>query len=311
MHTSQFAIRTIIDKIRAMVEEPDINAKYTDDFILRQYVGPGMGAVSARLNLTSDTRVFLNFDFQVTDTRNYTLPPGVASVVALYFLDQSGGTEIGRVRARTAWHHLGPGWRVEGNPGSLTLAFTDDAIQDQWVRVVYTSTGDVPMHLGTGTLDNDTEWSEVTLAASPTLGLVDRRVNAYAGSYIRIVPSSGPIEERLIQSSSWTGSAWKVRTAIPFTIAEGSVSYEIAPAAFSALWHAVAAWVAIELTIGRDIPNSKLQRLQISYTQHLKTIRDSLSNMREQVPYHVEMATPEALAANPFTFFGMRLPGGG
>lgn len=309
MHESQSAIRTIIERVRSLLDEPDINAKNSDSFILNHYVGPAIAHVMARCNLTSSTRVFLNYDFEITEDRNYVLPPCISTIIALYLLEEEGGLATDIVTPRSRWHAAGPVFQVDGNPGSLTLGLTDDSISDTWARLVYVPSGDTPLHLGSGTLAHSTAYSEVTLASTPTIGMVDRRPNAYAGSYLRIIPTSGPIEERLITRSYWTGSAWKVRTVLPCTTTAGSVTYEIAPAGHAPLWNAIAAFVALEMSVNRDLSTSKRAGIQTSYTQALKTMRDTSNNMLEQLPHKIEMATPQALAASPFTFFNYSFMG--
>ena len=50
MHSTNSFIYTVIERIRGYLDDPDLDAKYTDDFLIRHIIMPSMTNVMARIN---------------------------------------------------------------------------------------------------------------------------------------------------------------------------------------------------------------------------------------------------------------------
>ena len=70
MHSTNSFIYTVIERIRGYLDDPDLDAKYSDDFLLRHIVMPSMVNVLSRINnslsnpVVSRLRVSLEADQQ-------------------------------------------------------------------------------------------------------------------------------------------------------------------------------------------------------------------------------------------------------
>lgn len=292
MHSSGSGIRTIVERVRFYLDEPELNAKYTDDYVVRHLIGPAHADVFARINLTSQTRFFLQYDFACSGAGDYPLPPCINSVMSLQVIDELGGTPNSEITPRSLYHAEGPAWLIKGNPGAYVLGFYGSSPDsDQFLRINYTSNGDVQMHLGTGTLSHHTTYSKVALAATPTMGLVDRRTNAYAGQYLRIIPTTGPVEEVPISSSYFSSGTWYVETTRLLSTTAGSVTYEIVPAAFTSMWDAISCWAAMRLGIPRSKSAQKAAELRTAYLASIKTCFDAHTYANERMGLSIEKDT--------------------
>lgn len=303
MNSTNSFLYTVIDRIRLYLDDPDVNAKYTDQHIVQHVVSPAMVDVISRLALTSGAPVLLPVDITlVTDQFVYSLPPCVGSVMAITTIDEDGN-DVSELKPRSHFHVDGLGWSLEGLPGHFRLKLGSNSLLGlSSLRVWYVSTGDVHPHYGTGTLADVSGTDTVTLAASPTLGLLDRRPNAYAGQILRLLPTAttAAVEQRIITSSTFSGGVFKALVDLPFTYAaDGSVLYEIAPAGSQTLCEAVACWASMKLGTARRITNAHYERLAQHYKAALKSAGDVLTNAQGRIPHHIERNTrdnPEGLA---------------
>lgn len=284
MHSSGSYLRTLLERIRLNLDEPDLDAKFDNDYILRNIIAPAQVDVLARLSLTSSSKILLTYAITfTTGVYAYRLPPCVQQVLRVV-VTTSDGSVIADVVPRDYLDFRGANWFLTGHGGALEIQIDQNSPLTGTIQIWYTSNGDVSPHLATGTLADISGTDRVTLAASPTLGSLDRRDNAYAGQVLRILSASpAPIEERIIERSYYTAGVWYAEVRRPFTTtSDGSVPYEIAPAGSEPLYEAIAIWGSMKLG-GRGMSQARRLSLQQEYRAALKTIGDNLTDMQGRV----------------------------
>lgn len=290
MHTTNSYLYTLCERIRAYLDDPDVDAKYTNDYLVRHIISPSQADVLSRLNNTIGSPIILKFELTYDeDETHYTLPPCIQEVLRLVVVDEEGGILLDIV-PRDRMNMRGEQWALEGAPGCFELRLNVAYPITSTIEVWYVSNGDVHPHYGTGgTLANQSGTDRFTLDLTPTLGSVDRRPNAYAGQILRLLPDSpAAIEERVITTSYVTSSVWYVEVRKPFTHTAdaGSLTYEIAPAGSQMLYEAIAVWGAMKMGTGRKISQAHQSSLRTQYLQALKTIGDNLTNIQTRVGHH-------------------------
>tara|TARA_R100000655_G_scaffold72916_2_gene111427 strand:- start:639 stop:1559 length:921 start_codon:yes stop_codon:yes gene_type:complete len=278
MHSSGSFLYTVLERIRGYLDDPDFDAKYDNDFMIRHIICPTMVDVMSRINMNRDDPVVLRHEFTPSSTvEYYQLPPAVGEIWRVSRRD-SDGHIIDDMKPRSEFHPEGIGWAIEGN----CLRF-DPKLSDNTWTVYYVPSGDIMPHYGTtGELESDL--SSFTLAASPTLGSIDRRENAYAGQILRLLPDTGLVEERVIASYDTTLESSQITTRIPFENAHSNVGaalkYEIAPIRMQSLYEAIAAGSALKLGSYRKITQSHYQMILQQYRSSIKTATDNLANLQ-------------------------------
>lgn len=288
MHISGSMLRTMAERVRYYLDEPSVSAKYDDDYIVRNVLGPSTVDVLSRLHNTSSSWLILHLDITLVDgVELYPLPPAVQQVLRLV-ISNTDGIPVYDVIPRSIYHRQGPGWSIEGNAGALVLRIQSPPLNSFGIQIWYVPSGDVCAHLGTGTLATAADVSTLTLGSTPTIGLLDRRASSYCGQVLRILPTSpAPIEETIIDTHYYSSGSWKVTTRLPLTSANGTYTYEIVPAASHPMMDAIALHAAMRQAIPHKIPGSVLEHMRIMYKQSLKTIGDNLTNLEGRLPYHI------------------------
>jgi hypothetical protein len=129
---------------------------------------------------------------------------------------------------------------------------------------------------------------------TPTVGVVDRRDNAYLGCVVRILTSTGIIEERII--SKWTKNStfFETQVRLPFTYATpGAVTIEYAPFGLESLFEAVAVGGAMKLGTYKKISGAQFQMLQLQYKDAMKTAMDHFANKQMRTGKYFERSTAD------------------
>ena len=133
-----------------------------------------------------------------------------------------------------------------------------------------------------------------SLTGTPALGVIDRRDNAYLGCVLRILTSTGIVEERII--SKWTKNAtfFETQVRLPFTYATpGSITVEYAPFGLESLFEAVAVGGAIKLGTYKKISGAQFQMLQLQYKDAMKTAMDHFANKQMRTGKYFERSTAD------------------
>lgn len=300
MHQTRSVILTIIERIRGYLDATE--DKYDDAYVCQHVVMPEFVNVWSRLSQSMNNPIVLRHRITtVSGQQSYQLPPNVGEIWGLY---QYGSDDrINReFRPRGGeWTPGGPGWRIEGNTLFFRPAPTSGADWD----VLYMPNGDFLMHYGTGTVEAEEDSSSssssssgeeqvldtFTLTTTPTVGLVDYRPQSYAGGMLRILPTSGVVEERIIRAYDPQTRVVTVEPAFEYRTAGESVLYEVVPMAAQALADAVAASGAIRLGVHMDVSQKKGGMLTVEYRKSIKTILDNLNNINQQLPKHYDKKT--------------------
>lgn len=308
LHSSQSFLTTICEQVRFYLDDITVDAKFSNGFLVQNVIYPVTADILARLNLNQDNPILIRHTIAlVADQEYYQLPPTVQEVWRVATTDSTGQV-ISEAYPRGVMHPNGPGWALEGN----TLCIRPFPAGAESIQLWYVPNQDVMFHAGTGYLQGD----EFVLGATPTLGLIDRRHNAYVGAMLRLIPSTGLIQERIIRGydavnrivylrapfypelipednssdgtlSAWSGSStssggfttsiWTSNSSVGYT---QTTLYEIAPPYIAALWEAIAIGCALKLGLARNMRTEKFGLLEREYKKAMKTIMDNLANMQ-------------------------------
>lgn len=280
MHSSGSFIETVLEKIRLFVVDPGAGTgMFNDDVIVRQLMGTAWAETLSLLKLTDDSLPIIKTTITIEQgTSRYKIPPYLEMVLRLcrvtddkrVWLDWVPGELFG------VW---GPGWRLEQNeivfeptpsqPPSVA------GVQEDW-ELWGVPSGDVCLHKGTGTVVSPTV---ITLAATPTLGLLDRRPNAYAGQVLRLLSAGRSWQEGVIASYDHTTRRVTMHTAfvqgandLPADAA--SVDYEIAPVGNRAVWDTVGWKVCMMIGASRNIQQKQMVYFDLMYQKGIKAMMD-------------------------------------
>ena len=280
MHSSGSMIKTFCEKVRHYLDDPDIDAKFDDSYLVRYFMSSAMTDVISRVSMMSDAQVLAQIDLTVADgTQFYTLPPAVRQVIRIGTKDGNGNF-IDDFRPRNEFHRFGPGWSLEGN----TIAFRPTPESTTTYSILYVPSGDVQAHYGTGaaagSLVTSGGTSTFTYGATPTIGSADKRPNAYVGCYLRLLGST-KTDELIV--SSHTVATRVVTTRTVSTNVTGTFDYEFVPFLLEPVLDAVALSAAMRASVGRKIPQSQTAALVLSYKQAIKTAYDTLGNMNSRL----------------------------
>lgn len=271
-HDGGSFLRIVIDRIRGYLDDPDLDAKYSDDFIVRHVIGPCMTDVVSRLNHNWDNPVVIRHHADVrAGQQYYQLPPSIGEIWRICTLDDQGNVTTDH-KPRGEWNPRGPLWSIEGN----LLSFRPLPAADMCLEVFYVPNGDVSPHMGTGAWSAET--CTLQIDPTPELGTVDRRPNAYAGQVVRLIPDEGWVEERVISVHDVVNGV--LRPRVSFARPSGTYRYEVAPIGAQSLYEAISAAGALKLGAYRKISGTHHQMILRQYQSAIKTVGDNLSNLQ-------------------------------
>jgi hypothetical protein len=251
--------------------------KYTDNWVVQHWIMPSLRDVLSREALTADNPIIHRFTISLQPGMEYyQLPPSVHTVLRVCIINTEG-VVTADYRPFSDLHPTGPNWVLEGN----VLAVRPFPTQAFDVTLWFVPTGDSAAHYSknqTGVQvgsDNRT----LMLASSPTLGFVDRRINAYVGQVLRVY-RNGLVQERVIAEHDAAAGTVKVRVPFAPDWSSQPVSYEIAPILDEALMEAIAVMTAIRMGTASKISATHQEMLRRIYMQAIKSYRDRTSGMQ-------------------------------
>lgn len=276
MHSTGSIIKTYCEKVRHYLDDPDLDAKYDDNYLVRFFLSSAMTDVISRVSQMSDAQILSSFQITVeAGTNVYRLPPAVAQVVRIGTIEDATGLFIEDLKPRNQFNPTGPGWYISGN----SIVFQPAVDSTKTYTLVFVPSGDIMAHYvatGTGVLLD----SVFTLPSTTTIGSLDKRNNAYQGSYLRIF-GTDTTDECVITSHNSETRDLLLATA-PINI-DGSYSYEIVPFLMEPMIDAISISAAMRAGVGRKITQAHMQSLMLAYKQSIKTSYDMLSNMNGRV----------------------------
>lgn len=277
MHSSGSIIKTYCEKVRHYLDDPDLDAKYDDNYLVRFFLPSAMTDVISRVSQMSDAQILSSFDIAVTaGTNSYKLPPAVAQVVRIGSVESTTGLFIEDLKPRNQFNLYGPNWAIHGN----TIVFQPTVEVSKTLTVVFVPSGDVMCQYdssGTASINSN---GTFTMPVTPTLGSQDKRPNAYAGSYLRVF--GAVTDEMVITDHDATLRVLTPTTAFINPVA-ATYTYEVVPFLLEPMVDAVAISAAMRAGVGRKINQAHMQSLMLAYKQAIKTAHDTLSNMNGRI----------------------------
>ena len=302
MHSTNSFLYTVLERIRGYLDDPDFDAKYDNDFLIRHIIAPSMVDVWSRINMNLDNPVVLRHAIEFEkNTEYYQLPPSVGEVWRIA-LRNSDGRVIDEVMPRNEFHPQGVGWSLEGNTLRFDPKHAASIGTNTW-NIYYVPSGDTMPHYSSGGGTMQADLKTFLLDTTPNLGAIDRRENAYAGQILRVIPATGMIEERVIESHDVSLS--QVTTRIAFsTPLSSNVNYEIAPIGMQSLYEAISAASALKLGSYRKVTGSHYQMILQQYRSSIKSATDNLANLQMRTGKHWQKNTIDNPGYDEISMYG-------
>ena len=274
-------LKTVIERVRGYLDDADFDAKYQDQFLIQHVIMPALVDVWSRVSLNADNPVMLDYEITLIDNQEcYVLPSCVGEVHELIQLSTVGndGTPVSELVPNHRMSVGGQVWALEGNMICFR-PFPSGVSSATPYTVRYTSNGDMSPHYCDGTNMGTIGASGLTFvfAATPTLGLLDKRENCYAGQIIRILDGD-VFEERII--ASYAASTRTCTMKRPFASSVGTHAYEVAPSRSQGMVEAVSIACALKLGTWRKSSQAQMGMFTQQYRSAIKTIGDNMANMQ-------------------------------
>ncbi len=284
MHSSGSILRTFVENVRQYVDDPDLDAKFNNNYLINYIMGPAMVDVIARINMMADNPILLRHTIQLVGTQEYYyLPPSIRDVWRMVITDLNGHV-IREAIPRGEFNPRGPLWGIEGNLLFIRprpLASSPSQSLDVW----YTPNGEVSPHLSTdGQLNagpSPDEQTVLTLGSTISLGAVDRRPNAYAGMYLRMLSTVAGVswEDRVLLSHDQPAGTVTLRIATDGQTPALSTQYEIVPFLLGSMLEAISCRSALKVGVARKLSGTHKQALLLEYRSAIKTAYDLTSGI--------------------------------
>lgn len=295
MHSSGSIIKTYCEKVRHYLDDPDLDAKYDDNYLVRFFLPSAMTDVISRVSQMSDAQILSSFQITVSaGTNHYKLPPAVGQVVRIGTTESVTGLFIEDLKPRNQFNMNGPGWSIQGN----TLVFLPAVEITKTYTIVFVPSGDIQCQYvtanGASLVQSVNSNGTFSLATTPTLGSDDKRPNSYQGAYLRVFGSV--TDEVIITDHDATLKIVTPSTPLLNSVAAG-YSYEIVPFLLEPMIDAISISAAMRAGVGRKINQAHLQSLMLAYKQAIKTAHDTLANMNGRVGKGFYGATIDSIPA--------------
>lgn len=266
-------LTTTIRRIRTMVDEPDVDAKYDDDYLIADVIEPACAQVWDDVNLTASDAIVARMTLSmVSGTLDYLLPPIVGKLWRVSVKNSVTDLSEREAVPRSPLHAWGGGYEIHGN----VLRFSPAPTETVAVVIEFTPVMDVRMHKGTGSRDTG-DTTSLTLDSTPTQGVLDNRPNAYVGCMIRILDDgSTPIseQERIVTSYDNTTGEALVSPAFSPALGSGTITYEITPPTSKAFYNVVAMRGALTLLASKGGSDNRYMKVMREYQAAIRALRN-------------------------------------
>lgn len=282
-------IASVFDMARAIVEEPIGESQYDDAFLARQVLPACWTKVWNACRLGAQNPALIKFTFTATaGVEEVRLPPCIGQIWRVGKFNSTTGELTDDWRPDGEFHPWGPGWSIQQN--MLTFRPYPVRTETDWA-IWFVPSADALLHRGTGVAQSTTRLG-VALDATPDIGLLDPRVNAYVGSVFRLINNTGvPVDERVIKTftASTRVATWSLAfDSTNYPASGASVNYEIAPLGYNAVWDALSYKIAMWIGTARNISEKRMAFLAREYQESLKAARDVLGNYNLRRQWHVD-----------------------
>ena len=293
MHSSGSILYTTISRIRSFLDEPTLDAKYTNDYLIRHVITPEISNVMSMIIEARKTPIVVRHQISLTASAEYyELPPSVGKIYRIAKID-SDKVITNEIPARGPDSSEDAGWWVEGR--ELHVRPLPSGTNNDYY-IWYTPTGNVIPHYSAD--GGSISWSTrntLTLDTTPDLGDVDHRENAYIGCVVRAwVNDAGQpdkVDERVIEASTITTSNITAEVRSNFTTGswsgvQANVKYEIVPYFMDEIWQAVALSSAINLGTSKNISEKQMAFLQGQLQAALQSAASSFDPVSNETVNH-------------------------
>ena len=272
---SCFLSRMIRD-IRESIDEPVINAKYTDDRLI-DMIGKHYPIVINEHNRNKQEGLAIA-KFLVQPTAGvwvYPLPPLVGEVISIYSEDSTGYKHFHDSRS-----NMSPRGRNVWLEGSTLRVQRPENYIGNPITIEYLPSGTAALHSGICVVGE--EGKSITLSASPAIGKLDTNLYAYQGSMLRILKANtnSYVQTRTITNYDATTRLATLDTALD-PIPDGDVYYEIMPPIHAGLDSVVARYTALQIALieGED---KRATGIQIAYKDLIRNLRLTAAYSKHQ-----------------------------
>jgi len=299
------AIADNIAKVRLYVDEPAVNTKFTNA-ILTGFIRSAWAEIMRDINSVADNKIRARYDITiVADQHEHALPPSIGEFLSFEKYNDDG-LLVSEVIPRHPLNPVGPGLIIEGPMLYLDPTWNEG----ETMRITYVPNGDVPPHdstagillVGTSSGTTLTGVTTMTVAAAPTTGDLDGRLNAYAGYVLRILTQDGDwtenganteaiVQERVITAYDNTTRkvtfaptldplpGWSADT--PPTLDDANTSYEILPLHFNLCEEILALLISRKIAAA-IADRSRMQTLNLEYQNALRAVRLTVAQMEQR-----------------------------
>lgn len=266
-----------VSLIRKAIDEPSVSPKYTDS-ILVSYIQSAFSDVLADINVNSDHPILVRYTFPlVVGTQVYTLPPNVGQVWRIAKIDATTGVPHYEVWPGNEFSFSGYGFQLEGNQ----LRFLSKPNLAETLEILYLPVGESYIHKATATAFTTTS---ITFPTTVTDGTLDTRLQAYAGSMVRILSDANNIiQERIIPS--WENSTRVAQVSVAFSPAlSGTVVYEVLPYYTQLIKEVVVTKAALRILVNEGSSKKEAAQTRL-YQQQVRALRTQLASKNARFPH--------------------------
>jgi hypothetical protein len=293
MHSTGSILMTTLERVRTFLDDPSLDAKYSNDFLVRQIIEPEMINVITALNGVRDEPILSKFLLTgILDNAEYIeLPPNVGSIIRIAKLDANNQI-VADIPKRDENDPRGAGWFVDGRDLHLRPEWDSSAYTAAGnYHVWYIPSGDFNPHYSAagGTLAT---LNTVTLDSTPDVGGVDMRESAYVGGVVRVWSADNTIvQERVITSYDASTKKVVARTAFSADLTNGAVRYEIVPEFMGQVWQAIALASSMNLGAARNINEKQMVYLKEQFGIAIQSASRLADSKVDERAVHPENST--------------------
>jgi len=267
----------VVANVRNFTNEPETNAKYNNDDILRLMCS-AWSQLWTELNLTADNAPVVRYDVNIVKGRqDYFLPPNIGEILRLYRVNADTKLSDEELIPRSYYNPVGPGFTIEGNVLRLTPVW-DVA---KTFRLEYIPSGEICPHQGSGKSLTSTTF-ELDQNTSSMTGAFDGRENAYAGYALMIHQGDafGKMEERFITSYDLATHVVTVSPAFTLTPIDELKDYELVPQ-FGIMFELVLSqMVSRSILVVEEGTTKRYTGLTQDYREKVRALRIKLTNIQ-------------------------------